>query len=157
MTPNLPQDPSSVGVAKIPTAIIPSTPAQQYTSSPPPQAASTDLDPTAQAELEDLAKTEMIARNADVLEAQLEERPLAKQQEKLQEAEDASESDEAEKTPSLIGSSENGEASQSPTEDTSHSTTPKPEKHVRKALLKNASNSRCGIRLVKRVCCVLET
>lgn len=137
LTPNLPQDPTSVGVAKIPTAIIPSAPAQKYTSTPPPKATSPDLDSTAQAELDDLAKTEMIARNADALEAQLEERPLAKQQEKLQEAEDASDSEEPEKTPSANGGSENGEVSQSPSQDTSHSTTPKPEKHVRKALLKN--------------------
>ena len=77
----------------------------------------------------------MIARNADALEAQLEERPLAKQQEKLQEAEDATESEEAEKSSSSNGGSENGDTPES--QVASRSTTPKHERHARKALLKN--------------------
>ena len=42
-------------------------------------------------ELAEIAKSEILSRNADELDAQLEERPLAKKQEELQEAEDAEE------------------------------------------------------------------
>ena len=56
----------------------------------PFSSASTNSD-TSEEELAEIEKTEILARNADVLDAQLEERPLAKMQEELQEAEDAKE------------------------------------------------------------------
>ncbi|KAI0684753.1 hypothetical protein BC835DRAFT_1523744 [Cytidiella melzeri] len=137
LTPNLPQDPSSTNLARIPTAPIPSASPTTSPSASLPSIITSDLDTIAedQAELVELAKTEILARNADALDAQLEERPLAKQQELLQEAEDASEKIEAEKAPSENGKSEHGEVSDERVP--SQSVTPKPEKHLRKALLKN--------------------
>ncbi len=114
----------------------------------PPETAVPDMDPISSplhteitpdesvspsAEEEELAvlrKSEILARNAVALDAQVEQRPLAKMQEELQEEEDAQEADSQE---------EAGGNGDKPSDDTDipRSTTPKSEKHVRKALLKN--------------------
>ncbi|KAI0347959.1 hypothetical protein BDW22DRAFT_1350081 [Trametopsis cervina] len=137
LTPDIPQDPSSASVAKIPTASVSSTPAlPSPVSSPPAQVTSgVDVTDEEQAQLDEMVKTEILARNADALDAQLEARPLAKMQEQLQEAEDASGATNGSKTPSTNGEAE--DSTTAPESQLPRSTTPKPEKHVRKALLKN--------------------
>ena len=110
LTPNLPQDPASAGVAKIPPINIPPPEASTSPAVPAP-----DLDITAeeQAELVELAKTEILARNADALDAQLEERPLAKMQEQLQDT------DESAEAPTTNGT--NGHAEAEPESETTRS------------------------------------
>ncbi|KAH9913331.1 uncharacterized protein BXZ73DRAFT_92977 [Epithele typhae] len=84
----------------------------------------------------ELEKDEMISRNTLALEAQVEERPLAKKQEELQEEE---EKQERQETPPA--DAENGDKPADPEPSQNGSTTPTPEpkkeKPVRKALLKN--------------------
>jgi RNA polymerase II subunit A C-terminal domain phosphatase len=124
-----------MSTAKIPTTTISSTPDPQAAAISTSPVTSLDLDADEQASLNELAKKEILALNADALEAQLEERPLAKQQELLQEAEEANETSESDKISSTPGSSENDGSLE--LQEVPKSTTPKPEKHARKALLKN--------------------
>lgn len=101
----------------------------------------------------ELEKTEILARNADALDAQLEERPLAKKQEQLQEEEDESEKSVADTN----GTNEHGEEAKAgqgaegegATTEPAKSTTPKPEKHVRKALLKNDDTELVRVQKVR--------
>jgi RNA polymerase II subunit A-like phosphatase len=132
----------------------PATPGQQQQTDPGPTLSTSTPDPLPddsqpstistpsadEAVAADILQKEMIARNSLALEAQVEERPLAKLQEELQEA-------------------TNGQlASESPASTTSgrSENTPKPsetlgEKHHRKALLKNDD---IELQRLKRVSCV---
>lgn len=76
---------------------------------------------------EEILQKEMMARNSLALEAQVEERPLAKLQEELQEVANGQHESEGPATESASGKSEN----------TSRSPEPPGERHHRKALLKN--------------------
>ena len=82
----------------------------------------------------------MIARNSLVLEAQVEERPLAKLQEELQEAADGELASETPASHSAPGESE----------DTSKPPEAPGEKHHRKALLRNDDTE---LQRVQRVSC----
>lgn len=90
----------------------------------------------------EIEKDEMISRNTLALEAQVEERPLAKMQEELQEREDSkSETGEDQQQPSSEDvTAENGLAP-APAEH---------EKHVRKALLKNDDTELVRVQRVRR-------
>jgi predicted transcriptional regulator len=86
---------------------------------------------------------EMIARNSLALEAQVEERPLAKLQEELQEAANGELADESPASDSVSGRTEN----------TSKPPEASGERHHRKALLKNDD---VELQRVKRVSCSLR-
>ena len=109
-------------------------------------------------ELAEIRKGEILARNAAGLDAVMEERPLAKMEEQLREAEEKEEAEHGkienkEKEEAKEGEGEeereetgkegeaseatNGKAPGTNGTTTSRSSTPKPEKHARKALLKN--------------------
>lgn len=126
--PDIPQDPVAANIAWIPAISTP-PPVTEHSSPLPMASAELNLTVEEEAELAELAKTEILARNADALDAQLEERPLAKKQEQLQETDDSA---EGAAEIGANGHSETLEESEAP-----RPTTPKPEKHVRKALLKN--------------------
>jgi RNA polymerase II subunit A C-terminal domain phosphatase len=164
---NVPTDDFFVGIGDINSAFLPrldpSTSAiSQMSSTPPgkppavsgpalsisapgpvpndPQSSTVGPSSADEAVAEENLQKEMIARNSLALEAQVEERPLAKLQEELQEA-------------------ANGQlTSDSPTTDTAsgqNESTPNPpealgEKHHRKALLKNDDTE---LRRIKRVSC----
>lgn len=83
----------------------------------------------------------MLTQNSLALEAQLEERPLAKKQEELQEvsAQEAKTGDTP--TPSAN--------EQDPPSSSENDDTPKPEKAVRKALLKNDDHELERIGIVR--------
>ncbi len=129
----------------------PATPGQQpqtvpgstlSTSSPSPSSddsQSTTSSADEEVDTEILQK-EMIARNSLALEAQVEERPLAKLQEELQEA--ANDQLESE-SPASIASGQS--------ENTSKPSEAPGEKHHRKALLKNDD---VELRRIMRVSCV---
>lgn len=104
-------------------------------------------------ELAEIAKSEILAANAVALDAQLEERPLAKMQEKVQEEEDAKEdAAEAESRASSVnGDAEptaNGNGVEVP-----RTPTPTREKHHRKALLKNTDTELVRVQRVSQACC----
>lgn len=103
-----------------------------------------------------MEKTEILARNADALDAQLEERPLAKMQEELQEAEDKEATEAEASTSESPSPTLNGDASSS-TNGTEATRTPTPnrEKHHRKALLKNTDTELIRVQRVS-VCVVLS-
>ncbi|THG99880.1 hypothetical protein EW026_g2562 [Hermanssonia centrifuga] len=136
LTPTLPSGASRPGMTKPPAGPIPpetAVPDMDPISSPLHTEITPDESVSPSAEEEELAvlrKSEILARNAVALDAQVEQRPLAKMQEELQEEEDAQEADSQE---------EAGGNGDKPSDDTDipRSTTPKSEKHVRKALLKN--------------------
>jgi RNA polymerase II subunit A-like phosphatase len=89
----------------------------------------------------EILQKEMIARNSLALEAQVEERPLAKLQEELQEAADGQLASES------LGSSTSGQS-----ENTSKlSEAPGEKHHHRKALLKNDDIELQRIKRVSRV------
>lgn len=95
-----------------------------------------------EAAAEEILQKEMMTRNSLALEAQVEERPLAKLQEELQEAANGQLTSESPASTSASGKCE---------------TTSKPhespgEKHHRKALLKNDDTE---LQRVKRVSCVV--
>lgn len=100
-------------------------------------------------ELAEIAKSEILSRNADELDAQLEERPLAKKQEELQEAEEAEEARRESSTPepAPIVNGEEPKAANGVEEP--RAPTPSREKHTRKALLKNTDTE---LIRVQRVC-----
>lgn len=141
---------------------------------PPPVTAAPDRDMTIELvsdsagpspeeeEMEEMRKSEILARNAAGLDAQVEARPLAKMAEELREKEEEEEKahmqEQQEEGASQKDGSGGGEEGQAaglgegggetngkPSlsqvngsgTTTPRSTTPKPEKHVRKALLKN--------------------
>ncbi|KAI0756315.1 hypothetical protein C8Q80DRAFT_1127923 [Daedaleopsis nitida] len=86
--------------------------------------------PSPEDNLAELEKDEMLEQNTLALEAQYEERPLAKEQEKLQKtAEEAAEHGEEKTEPGSSQSIQNGDAAPTPEQ--------KKEKPIRKALLKN--------------------
>jgi RNA polymerase II subunit A C-terminal domain phosphatase len=88
----------------------------------------------------EILQKEMIARNSLALEAQVEERPLAKLQEELQEAANGQLPSESPAS-SISGQSEN----------TSKPSETSGEKHHRKALLKNDDMELQRIKRVSRV------
>jgi RNA polymerase II subunit A C-terminal domain phosphatase len=89
----------------------------------------------------EILQKEMIARNSLALEAQVEERPLAKLQEELQEAADGQ-----------LESESPASSSPSQSENTSKpSETPAEKHHHRKALLKNDDVELRRIKQVSRV------
>ncbi|KAI0800691.1 hypothetical protein C8Q74DRAFT_1238166 [Fomes fomentarius] len=128
------------------TPVIPPPPTTADPSGPEPTPAALDADdddesdesedlleseapssPAVEDEFAELAKDEMLTRNTLALEAQFEERPLAKEQEKLEKtAEEVVENSEQQS--SEAEPAQNGDAS---------SDAEKKEKPVRKALLKN--------------------
>ncbi|GJE86193.1 RNA polymerase II subunit A C-terminal domain phosphatase [Phanerochaete sordida] len=145
-----------VGIGDINSAFLPKqvplTPVPQAPSAPgiPPAAPESPSDTAVtsipndvtEEELVEIEKTAILARNADALDAQMEERPLAKKQEELQEEEDQEE-EEAEKKES--------ESPEPTTNGDTKGDTPKPangvevekpstphKHHHRKALLKNS-------------------
>jgi RNA polymerase II subunit A C-terminal domain phosphatase len=165
---NMPTDDFFVGIGDINSTFLPkldpststvpqtspATPGQQPqtvlgstlpTSSPSPSSddsqSSTISTSSADEEVDtEILQKEMIARNSLALEAQVEERPLAKLQEELQEA--ANDQLESESPASSVsGQSEN----------TSKPSETPGEKHHRKALLKNDD---VELRRIKRVSCV---
>lgn len=93
---------------------------------------------------EEILQNEMIARNSLALEAQVEERPLAKLQEELQEAVDGQ----------LASESPASDGASGQREDTSKPSETLGEKHHRKALLKNDD---VELQRVKRVSCVFPS
>ena len=107
------------------------------TSTPSPPDDDTHSNATDEAVDTEILQKEMIARNSLALEAQVEERPLAKLQEELQEAANGQLESE---------SPESSTASQS--ENTSKPSEIPGEKHHRKALLKNDD---VELRRIKRV------
>ncbi len=142
------------------TPVIPPPPTTADPSGPEPTPAALDADdddesdesedlleseapssPAVEDEFAELAKDEMLTRNTLALEAQFEERPLAKEQEKLEktaeEVVDNSEQQSSEAEPA-----QNGDAS---------SDAEKREKPVRKALLKNDDIELTRVRKVRRI------
>ena len=107
------------------------------TSIPSPPDDDTQSNATDEAVDTEVLQKEMIARNSLALEAQVEERPLAKLQEELQEAANGQLESE---------SPESSTSSQS--ENTSKPSETPGEKHHRKALLKNDD---VELRRIKRV------
>ncbi len=97
--------------------------------------------------LTDVQKNEILTRNTEALEAQVEERPLAKKQEELQETETAEE-DAAAAAAAVQPSTEAGTATNGGDVPPAAEHKPK-EKHVRKALLKNDD---AELTRVKQVC-----
>ncbi|KAH9897828.1 hypothetical protein C8Q73DRAFT_788059 [Cubamyces lactineus] len=79
--------------------------------------------------LAEIEKNEILSRNTQALEAQVEERPLAKKQEELQETANG-DSTSADQPATGVAPATNGS-------DPSAEQKPKRERHVRKALLKN--------------------
>lgn len=94
--------------------------------------------------LAELAKEEILEANTLALEAQVEERPLAKKQEELMEAEPAEGSaNGGEAAAATEQKAENGSASAEPK--------PKREKVVRRALLKDKDRELLRVRKVRRL------
>jgi len=161
---NVPTDDFFVGIGDINSAFLPRLDASTSAISPTPpgkppavsgsalsiSAPSPDPDDSQpstvgpssadEAVAEEILQKEMMARNSLALEAQVEERPLAKLQEELQEAANGQLTSDSPTTDAALDQSEN---------------TPKPpealgEKHHRKALLKNDDTE---LQRVKRVSC----
>lgn len=120
------------------TTLSASTPSSSDDDS---QSGAIGADPADEEVAAEILQKEMIARNSLALEAQVEERPLAKLQEELQEA--ANGQLESESPASNISSQ---------SEDTSKSSeTPGEKHHHRKALLKNDDVELQRIKRVSRV------
>ncbi|EKM61406.1 uncharacterized protein PHACADRAFT_204575 [Phanerochaete carnosa HHB-10118-sp] len=132
--------PKQVPLTPLPqVATTPGLPSTSSAASEPDTSVTPVPSDVTEEELAEIEKTEILARNADALDAQLEERPLAKMQEELQEAED--EDADGVDAEALESSSPtvNGD-SPKPTNgaEADRSPTPHREKHHhRKALLKN--------------------
>jgi hypothetical protein len=94
-----------------------------------------------EAAAKEILQKEMIARNSLALEAQVEERPLAKLQEELQEAANGQLANETPASHNASGESEN---TSKPSEATG-------EKHHRKALLKNDDAELRRVKLVSYI------
>lgn len=126
---------SATNVTQAPSTPSQSAPPTQVPSSPPPSLPVDDQQDSEEGpdELSDekpsVSKSEMIARNALALEAQLEERPLAKKQEELE-----SDDDEAEKPNDLANSDPRVDGQSNGTSAQADHTK---VKHHRRALLKN--------------------
>ncbi len=88
-------------------------------------------------------KDEMLSQNTLALEAQVEERPLAKKQEELQETAKEEAAEKAEHEASESVSAENGTAFPPPEQHE------KREKPVQKALLKNDDNELNRVQQVR--------
>jgi RNA polymerase II subunit A C-terminal domain phosphatase len=97
--------------------------------------------PTEEAVSEETLQKEMMARNSLALEAQVEERPLAKLQEELQEAANGELTSES---PASTSASSKSESASNPHESPG-------EKHHRKALLKNDDTELQRVKRVSRV------
>jgi RNA polymerase II subunit A-like phosphatase len=161
---NMPTDDFFVGIGDINSAFLPKldpststipqmpvTPGQQPQANPGPTLSTSTPDPLPEdpqlttpsadeAVTTEILQKEMMARNSLALEAQVEERPLAKLQEELQEAANGELASES-PTSSTTGQSEN---TSKPSENSG-------EKHHRKALLKNDD---VELQRIKRVSCV---
>lgn len=127
-------------------------------------------------EMEEMRKSEILARNAAGLDAQVEARPLAKMAEELREKEEEEEkahlheqeegasqkegsgssSGEEAKAGEVEGDETNGKPEQGQANGTTtpRSTTPKLEKHVRKALLKNDDVELYRVQKVRYLYCL---
>ncbi|TFY63298.1 hypothetical protein EVG20_g6374, partial [Dentipellis fragilis] len=128
-----------------------STPARTRTPTPPisapfsPDSVSPESDAASlatsttilpeESDADDIRATDMLVRNSQALEAQVEERPLAKKQEELQEASDEA-VDREEKVTETNPPQQAGAAGGAQARSEKPPASPK-EKHVRKALLKN--------------------
>lgn len=108
------------------------------TPSPVPDDSQSSAVAADEAAAKETLQKEMIARNSLALEAQVEERPLAKLQEELQEAANGQLASETPAGHSASGESENASK-------TSEATG---EKHHRKALLKNNDTELQRVKLV---------
>jgi len=116
------------------------------TSTPSPsadesQSSASGASPADEAVDTEILQKEMIARNSLALEAQVEERPLAKLQEELQEAAN----DQLESESPASSASSQSENTSKPSE------TPGEKHHHRKALLKNDDIELRRIKRVSRV------
>ncbi|KAJ7597313.1 hypothetical protein C8J56DRAFT_851443 [Mycena floridula] len=125
-----------IGIGDINSTFLPKieplAPPPSTSSEPAPEEPPDDIPATPEEEERTERETKaMFTENSLVLEAQLEERPLAKRQEELEESEDADTSVE-----SALNSLEQA-VEAADTMDDNHSTSSKSEKHHRKALLKN--------------------
>jgi RNA polymerase II subunit A-like phosphatase len=94
---------------------------------------------TDEAAAKETLQKEMIARNSLALEAQVEERPLAKLQEELQEAANGQLASETPASYSALGESENASKTSEATGE---------KHHHRKALLKNNDTELQRVKLV---------
>ena len=164
---NMPADDFFVGIGDINSAFLPKldsststipqmppvTPGQQPQAEPGPTLSTSTPDPLPEdpqsstssadeAVTTAILQKEMMARNSLALEAQVEERPLAKLQEELQEAANGELASESPAS-STSGQSEN----------TSKASENSGEKHHRKALLKNDD---IELQRIKRVSCVFR-
>ncbi|KIP11789.1 hypothetical protein PHLGIDRAFT_27787 [Phlebiopsis gigantea 11061_1 CR5-6] len=113
--------------------------------------ASTSTSPSStEEELAEIAQNEILSRNADELDAQLEERPLAKKQEELQEAEEAEEAEEAANASNSSEASADDGQADTTVNGVESPRTPSPtrEKHKRKALLKNSDRELVRIQRI---------
>lgn len=99
--------------------------------------------PVEEESLTEIQKNEILTRNTEALEAQVEERPLAKKQEELQEtaAEDAAAAAAAQPAPEAAPATTNGDGAQPPVEQ-------KP-KFPRKALLTNNDKELARVKQVR--------
>ena len=129
-------------LASTSTAIIPDATAPFATTSTSPT--------PSEEELAEIEQSEILSRNADELDAQLEERPLAKKQEELQEAEEAEEAEEAAQAANSSEAAADAVQTDAPVNGVESSRTPSPtrEKHKRKALLKNSDRELVRIQRV---------
>jgi RNA polymerase II subunit A C-terminal domain phosphatase len=118
--------------------LLPSVPVPAHNGS---QSGILGTPPTDEAVSEEILQKEMMARNSLALEAQVEERPLAKLQEELQEAADGELTSESPASTSASGKSE---SASNPHESPG-------EKHHRKALLKNDDTELQRVKHVSRI------
>ena len=95
--------------------------------------------------LAEIEKNEILSRNTQALEAQVEERPLAKKQEELQETVNGEAASPEQPTTGAVPAT-NGS-------DASAEQQPKRERHVRKALLKNDDTELQRVKQVRRRVC----
>lgn len=143
------------GAPAAPPASIVVPPTTASATSPLALPAATPPVPT-EAELDEIAKEQNMAQNADDLAAQVEERPLAKMQEELQKAEDAEEEKEAQEAGATPEPEPvvNGDAKPVNGAVAAATPTPPPQhKHHRKALLRNTDRELMRVQRVSICAC----
>lgn len=152
LTPSIPSQP-------------PSSPSDPVAPTPPPSSPADFSTPSSESEIssetaihessptlvgsddEELEKRSLLTRNSIALEAQVEERPLAKKQEELEEQE---QKEEAHNQPGDDTGKSSSEGSESAEVKVDVTPQPPPHKHTVKALLRNDD---CELLRVKAVRC----
>jgi len=152
LTPSVPSQPPPSPTNPItppshsssPTPILPTTPSVSELSS---ETAIHETLPTlVGSDDEDMEKGTMLTRNSIALEAQLEERPLAKKQEELEEQEQKEEAqDQSDGGPG----EPDGKGPESAEVKTDTTTQPPPHKHTAKALLRNDDYELLRVKAVR--------